>query len=166
VTEDGALLTNDFVTGSGVVRRGDLLPGPARLELDTFRVELAGIEHYYTPPQRDTPLNLTASLDLIPVHAPYAIASVVMRVSPSGLPPGTFAFWSISSSSGAIGFSDGAVTGSVRIFDLLPPDDYTIEWQEVTVDGITYRADPAMESATLAPRVEPYEFVALYTAVP
>jgi hypothetical protein len=164
--EDDSVVAGGPLRAGEVVRRGDLPPGHTRLQLDTIQVELDGLFHDYAPPQRLVPLSISASLDLISVNAPYSLVSVAVRVSPSGLPPGTHAPWAISSSSENFGFSSSTLTDTVWTLDRIAPDTYTVEWGEVIVDGLTYRPDPATDSATLTPSLEPYEFPALYAAVP
>jgi len=164
--EDDSLVAVGPLRAGEVVRRGDLPPGNARLELDTVRVELNGLGHYYAAPQQVFPLSINASLDLIPVEAPYALASVVVRVSPSGLPAGTYAPWGMNSVAGEFGAGGRALTDDFQLAEGIRPGSYTFEWGEVTVDGVTYRPDPASQPATLVPSLEPYEFEAVYAPAP
>jgi hypothetical protein len=149
-----------------VVRRGDLPPGNTRLQLDTILVELGGLLHDYAPPRRSVPLIISASLDLIPVNAPYSLVSVAVRLSPSGLPAGTHAPWTMSSSAGNPGFSSSTPTDTVWTLERMAPATYTVQWGEVIVDGFTYRPEPTTKSVTLTPSLEPYEFAAVYATTP
>ena len=165
-SEEDSLLANGPLRPGEVVRRGDLPPGSARLQLDTALAEIDGVRHAYVPPQHDVPLSISSSLDLVAIDAPYALASGVVRLSPSGLPAGTRAPWGLNSIAGDYGVGGSTLTGTVQLEDLIRPGSYTVEWGEVTVDGVTYRPDPASSPATLDPRLEPYEFAALYAPAP
>lgn len=161
-----SLLATGSIHAGDAIRRGDLPPGSARLQLDTAFAELDGVRHAYTPPQHDIPLSVIASLDLVAIDAPYALTSVVVRMRPSGLPAGTGAPWGITTISGSYSVGALTTTGTVQTVDLIPPGSYTVDWGEVTVDGVTYLPDPASRPVTLEPRIEPYEFEAVYAAAP
>jgi hypothetical protein len=164
---DGNEVASGWLLPGETLRRGDLLPGLARLELDTVEVEAAGrIFHYYAPPHTLLPLNVTTSLDLPVIEAPYTVVTVVVRVSQTGLPPGSRAPWVLSTSSGSIGIPFSSPSDSAVTFDRFPPGSYIAEWSDVTVDGVTYRPEPATLSATLEPRVEAYDFTTVYAAAP
>ena len=83
-----------------------------------------------------------------------------------GCRPVTSARWRMYSSSGSFGTEGTVLTGTAVTLDRLRPGTYSVEWDEVTVDGITYLPDPASQTANLEPRVEPYEFSAVYSAAP
>jgi hypothetical protein len=164
--------SGDSVTASGplsssvAVRRGDLRAAFARLQLDTAYIERDGVPYGYAPPQSNIPLIVPASLELIAVDAPYALATSAARLSPSGLPPGTVAICRITAVSGRHGVIGWTLTGTVQTVGLIQPGSYVVTWDEATVDGVTYRPDPASIPATLEPRIEPYEFGVVYTAEP
>jgi hypothetical protein len=137
------------------------------LELDTVQVEAEDrVFHYYAPPHTLLPLNVTTSLDLPVIEAPYTVASVFVRVSLTGLPAGPSVSWTLSTTSGSIGTAGNSPTDSAVTLDRFPPGTYIAEWSEVTIDGVTYRPAPATQTVTLAPRVEPYDFSAVYSAAP
>jgi hypothetical protein len=165
-SEDVNLVASGPLRSGEVVRRGDLPPGSMRLQLDTALVELDGVFHAYTPPELNVPLSISASLDLIPIDATYALASAVVRMSVSGLPAGTYAPWGLNTLAGDYGVGGSVLTDTTQTVDRVRPASYNVEWGEVTIDGVTYRPDPAIQPATLDPRIEPYEFAALYAAVP
>jgi hypothetical protein len=148
-----------------VLRRGDMPLGNARLQLDTVVVEIGGVHHAYAPPERDTPLSISPTLDLIPVEAPYALSSVPVRLGPSGLPAETLAPW-VLQLSGSFDITGSAPTGSLELVELVPAGSYTLQWGEVTVDGTTYRPDPASQTVALDPQIEPYDFQVTYSAAP
>jgi hypothetical protein len=163
---------DDIVVAGGplrageVVRRGDLPPGSTRLQLDTILVELGGLFHEYAPPQHFIPLSISASLDLIPVNAPFSLVSAAVRVRPTGLPADTRAPWGLTTLAGDYSVGGQALTDSVHSVSPIPPGDYNMTWGDVTVAGVTYRPNPASQPATLEPSLVPYEFAVLYTAVP
>jgi hypothetical protein len=148
------------------IRRGDLPPGSARLQLDTAFLELDGVRHAYTPPQLDFPLSVTVSFDLTGIDAPYLLASVAIRTSASGLPAGSYAAFDLNATDGSYGVSSGASADSALTLDLIPPGSYTMHWNEVTANGTTYLPDPESQPATLTPNLEPYDFAVTYTPVP
>lgn len=161
-----SLLSFGALRAGEAVRRGNVPPGPARLELDSALVELNGLRHVYAPPLPEIPLNVSASLDLIPVDAPYALVSAVVRVSPTGLPAGTHAPWGMTTLAGDYSVGGQGLTDSVQTVDQVPPGSYTMTWGDVTVDGVTYQPTPASEPAMLTPSLVPYEFAAIYAVVP
>ena len=164
---EDSVLAGDILQPGEVVRRGDLPPGLLRLQLDTLLVEIKrAYYHEYAPPHHEVLLNVSAGLDLIPVDAPYELISLVVRMSASGLPAGTSAPWRLTSASGSIGTGGMVSAGTVFIMDRLRPDTYTAEWDEVIVGGTTYRPNLASQTATLEPRLEPYELSAVYSAAP
>ena len=164
--EDDSVVAAGPLKAGEVVRRGDLPPGSTRLQLDTIQVELEGLLHAYAPPQQFVLLSITASLDLIPVDAPYALVTAAVRVRPSGLPAGTFAPWGITTVAGDFSAGGQAEANTFQTASLLRPGSYNLEWGDVTVDGVTYRANPATQPATLEASLVPYEFGTRYTAVP
>jgi hypothetical protein len=164
---EDSVLAGDILQPGEVVRRGDLPPGLLRLQLDTVLVETEGLYyHEFAPPQHEVLLNVSASLDLIAIEAPYAPASAIVHVGASGLPAGTSARWRMYSMSGSFGTEGTVLTGTAATVDRLRQGTYSIEWDEVTVDGITYRPNPTSQTATLESRLEPYEFSAVYSAAP
>jgi hypothetical protein len=164
--QDDSVVAGGFLRAGEVVRRGDLPPGSTRLQLDTIQVELDGVLHAYAPPQQFVPLTISTSLDLIPVDAPYALVSAAVRVRPSGLPAGTLAPWGMTTVAGDFSVGGQAEADTFQTAGLLRPGSYNLEWGDVTVDGVTYRPNPATQPATLEASLVPYEFATLYTAVP
>ena len=67
---------------------------------------------------------------------------------------------------GGYSIGGGTETATAQIVELIRPGDYTLEWAEVTVDGVTYLPDPASLPVTLDPRIEPYQLEVLYSATP
>jgi len=63
-------------------------------------------------------------------------------------------------------FGSPIAADSVRILDRIAPGSYTMEWGEVSADGVTYRPDQGTVAVTLAPSLTPYEFAALYSPAP
>jgi hypothetical protein len=134
------------------------------LQLDTVLVISDGLHHAYAPAQHEIPLSVTASLDLMEIDAPYSLVSVALRIMPSGLPAGTFAPWGLNVAGGGYSVGGSAETATAQLSELIPPGEYTLEWGEVTVDGVTYSPDPATMTVTLDPRIEPYDFEVVYSA--
>jgi hypothetical protein len=85
---------------------------------------------------------------------------------PSGLPAGTDAPWGITTLAGNYSVGGSALTDSIQTVDLIPPGSYTVDWGEVTVDGVRYLPDLGSTPVTLEPSIEPYEFDVVYTATP
>lgn len=164
IGNDSLLAYGDLVAGAAI-RRGDLPPGSVRLELDTAYVELGGVRHAYNPPLLEIPLSVSASLELLPVEAPYNLASVVLRVSASGLPAGTPAPWGFTTITSDYSVGGSTLAGTVQTVDLIPPGSYTAEWGEVIVDGVRYLANPSAPM-TLQPRTEPYQIEGMYAPAP
>ena len=50
--------------------------------------------------------------------------------------------------------------------ELVEPGDHTLDWGEVTVEGVTYLPDPASIPVMLEPRIEPYVFEVVYQPQP
>jgi hypothetical protein len=162
-----SVLARGPLTQGMTVRRGDIPAGFARLQLDTAYVELDGVPHGYAPPRRDVSLIIEADLDLVAVDAPYALATAVARLRPSGLPAGTVAVCRLTAVTGDHGVIAFTTTGTVNLAPLIRPATYIVSWDPATVDGITYLPDPAgMPPITLEPRIEPYEFAAVYSPEP
>jgi hypothetical protein len=161
-----AVVADGLLAPGAVLRRGDLPPGTDRLQLDTVLIVADGMHHAYASPQHEIPLSVIASLDLMEIDAPYALASVVLRMMPSGLPAAAVAPWALYVAGGGYSIGGGAETATAPLFELIPAGEYTLEWGEVTVDGLTYLPDPASLPVTLDPRIEPYEFAVAYHSAP
>ncbi|HEY7637260.1 MAG TPA: hypothetical protein VH763_17035 [Gemmatimonadales bacterium] len=163
VGEDSSVLAVGALKAGVPVRRGDLPPGTLRLQLDTAVIELDGVRHGYAPAKQEIPLNITATVDLIPIDAPYALSTAVLQLNPSGLPPGAGAPWGLNIDNGT-SYGGFAAADSATTLDLVAPGNYTLEWGEITVDGVTYLPDPAIQQVTLTPQIEAFEFGVTYTA--
>ena len=163
---DDSLLAYGNLRSDEVVRRGDIPPGSVRVQLDTIIVELDGLRHAYAPAQHEIPLNVAASLGLTTINALYALASAILDMRPTGLPPGALAPWGLNNAAGSYSLGGLAWTDSLNIVEFVEPTSYSLEWGEVTVDGTTYAPELASQPVILDPRIEPYVFEMVYQAQP
>ena len=72
----------------------------------------------------------------------------------------------LNTSDGGTSYGGSVFADSLQTVELVEPGDHTLDWGEVTVEGVTYLPDPASIPVMLEPRIEPYVFEVVYQPQP